>query len=246
MNDEYLLLQKPYEPSCIHIHHQASSLVLSHEVRRIIDEKWEQDMTHAQEHGKILYNGDIWRLADMYEKQDALHLIIEVYTFKIRRGLGHMHRHIPEINAPKNNGLYSNSTIKTIDDWYIAVSLSGASMNPYQESFDLVGGIMEASQPLDHGQSLYNAYLEEFEEETALSRNHISNIILANMLIDRNKNICCYFKVDIKLTRKEVEKLFLNNTDPDIENLIFFKQNEYIEALNSHPSISKRMIAQLL
>jgi len=209
-----------------------------------IEHLWEKVQKDAKEKGKVCYNGMSYRLNSLEIKEGALHIELAEMEFKVRNCINR----IPEfLSLPEpyyRMGCFTSSTIKTADEKYIMVELSGVSMN--NNGIDYVGGMMEPNVPVNGGRYVYDSYYVELEEEAGITQDDIEKIYLDSVYIESGTNVAFYFEVTLKIDSSEISKRFLDNTDQDIKGLKFYTKEEYLNVLNNHPNVSKHFVAGIV
>lgn len=152
---------------------------------------------------------------------------------------------LPKINYDKTmyqNGCYVGSTVKTSDNKYLMIKLSGKSMN--SNTYDLLGGMLGTKIEMN-SEYIFNVLYTELDEEAGIKKNEIENTALKAIYQDRLTSIGFYFETDLDISSDEILKRFESNADVDISGVEVYSYEQYLEILQNHNS-SKRLIYDLI
>ncbi len=204
---------------------------------------WEAKVALAERQNKRIYNGLTYRLNNFLQDGGTLRLDLAIFEYK-----GHSLIEIPayfDLSEPHyRKGCFTGATVKTEDDRYLMVELSGRSMN--QNTIDLLGGLMETPPELKTGQDVFASLYKELAEEALVEESDIAEAYLRAMYLERRTNIGFYFEVRLKITADEVLKRFAERgRDLDIKSIKSLTRAEYLETLRKH-NTNKQLIADLL
>ncbi len=206
---------------------------------------WEAKKKKADEQGKICYNGLSYRLNSLEKRDNGISVDFGIIEYKVRDGL----IEIPEyLNLPEEyyrKGCYSMATVRTTDDLYLMVELSGKSMN--KNAVDLLGGIMETNIEAKTGKDIFQSILAELEEEACIYESDIEKIYLRSVFLGFNTNVCFYYEVILNTSSFELQNKFkISNKDQDIKSILYLSREQYIEALKNHRSQNKQFLPEIL
>jgi len=207
-----------------------------------IDIFWEEKVKKAKANDQLLYNGLSYRLNAFAEKDGKLSLDFGIFDFKTRECL-------PEVPGYEElgedyfrKGCFTSATVKTSDDKYLLVELTGKSMNRNQ--VDFLGGIMETEPPIKNGQDIFVSLYQELEEEAFIHRGDIQEAKLKLLFLNSRTNACFYFEVALALSSKDLQKRFDQQTkEVDIRSLKIYSWEDYIPQLKQLNE-NKKFIAE--
>ena len=170
-----LLVKGSFIPKDLVISISPSNLVLPNSVKKDINEIWSKKIKESEEKNLNLYNGDTYRLNSIKEKNGKVYLDFAILDFKTRFGLREA---LPKIDFDETmyrNGSYVGATVKTLDDKYLMIKLSGKSMN--RNTNDVLGGVMETNIEMN-SEYIFNVLHTELQEEAGIKESEINNTFL--------------------------------------------------------------------
>ena len=209
-----------------------------------IESVWQVKLNDAKDKGKNCYNGLCYRLNSIACDGKTLTLDFGIVDFKTWISL----QNIPSyFDLPEEyfvNGCHSLATVKTSDDKYLMVELSGKSMN--LNKVDFLGGTMEANEDFSSGNDLFRSFYHELHEEGLIDQPDIVQAKLKLVYRNPKTHIGFYFEVILKITADELIARFNESgSDPDIRSLKAFSRAEYLETLKKH-NANKQFIATVV
>lgn len=243
-NPEILALGK-YLPSDLEVSVSESNRKIDLEIESKLEAIWETKKKKADENGQICYNGLSYRLNSLKKVNDKIILDFGIFEYKVRTGL----IVIPEyFNLPEefyHKGCFSSATVKTNDNRYVMVELSGKSMN--LNEVDFIGGVMETTIEMKTGESIFQSLYAELEEEAGVAKNEINESYLRLIFLTQNTYVGFYFEISLNISSIELlERFKKENKDLDIKSLKDFSRDEYIKILENHKSKNKQFIVGFL
>ena len=205
---------------------------------------WNEKVKMAEEAGKVCYNGVSYRLNDIEEKDGKVLIDFGTFEYKVRDGLIAIPEYFDLPEEYQRRGCFSTATIKTSDDLYLMVELSGKSMN--ENKTDLIGGIMETDIDMTTGADIFTSFYNELAEEAGVHQSDIRENYLNSIYLTYRTNVGFYFEVTLKIPYQEIQARFKNNNDIDIKSIRSFSRDEYLDTLNSSQNPDKPFIAKIL
>jgi len=151
--------------------------------------------------------------------------------FKTRFGLREA---LPKIDFDETmyrNGCYVGATVKTSDDKYLMVKLSGKSMN--RNSNDVLGGIMETNIEMS-SEYIFKVLHTELKEEAGVEELEIKNTTLKAIYQGMYTNIGFYLETELSISSDEILKRFKSNSDVDVVGIEVYSYEQYLEVLKNH------------
>ncbi len=209
-----------------------------------VDAIWEEKKKAAEAEGRVCFNGISYRLNSLEKQGDTLRIDFGLLEYKARYALTTIPEYLTLSTDYYHKGCFSGATVKTSDGLYVAVELSGKSMNTH--AMDLLGGIMEKPSEIETGQSVFDCLTVELTEEGGITESDIKTFYLRAIWVTPRAHTSFYFEVELNISSKELlERFAKDNEDQDIRSLKFLTREEYVSFLNSH-SANKLVIAGVL
>lgn len=242
MNEPKSIIEGDFAAEDIVISTSPSNLVIPKSILLEIENIWSAKAKEAKEKKMKFYNGTSYRLNSIKQQNGKVHIDLGVIDFKTRYGLFSIFPKVLSDESLRLNGCYVCATVKTADNKFLMVKLSGKSTNT--NGRDLLGGIMETDVPVDNNY-IMNVLINELKEEADIEPKDIKNMFLRSIYQDGCNHIGFYVEVELSVTSKGVEERFETNTDIDIAGVESYEFSEYLEILkNDIPN--KKFIHQLL
>lgn len=219
----------------------SSNLVILGSVKKDIEEVWNAKMKEANEKELNLYNGTSYRLNSLTEENGKIHLDFAEIDFKTRFGLREV---LPKIDFDETmyrNGCYVGATVKTSDNKYLMIKLSGRSMN--RNKYDVLGGVMETNIEMSPNY-IFQVLHTELNEEAGIKESEIEITVLKAIYQGKFTNIGFYLETELSISSDEILHRFESNVDVDIAGIEVYSYEEYLEALQNHNS-NKQLIHDL-
>ncbi len=240
-----ILAKGKFSPNDLSVSISPSSRKIDTFVESKIEEVWDKMVANEREKNQNLYNGISCRLNSLKQKEDKLLIDLGTFEYKIRDGL----IAIPEyFNLPEEywrKGCFTQATIKTSDDKYLMVELSGKSMN--KNNIDFLGGVMEIPPEVKNGEDIFKSLYSELEEEGFITPIDITECFLKFIFITNTHNIGFYFEVGLNISSQKLTERYKNlNIEADIKSIKIFSRDEYLETLRTHKSPNKQFVANLV
>lgn len=234
-----------YFPDNLKVSLNDSTRVIDKEIEAKLESFWIEKKKRADENGQICYNGTSYRLNLIATEDNCINLNFGTLEYKVRSSFKDIINLSEIIEDLYPKGCYSGATVKTKDDNYLMVELSGKSMNP--NKVDLLGGLMETNLKMENGEDIFNSLYMELEEEACLRKKDIKEKYLRSIYLDTYGNVGFYFEVSLDLSSEILLERFKSESkDVDIKNLKCLSKDEYIEVLKNHMSKDKNKILEFL
>lgn len=218
-----------------------SNLVILDSAKEDIEKIWNEKMKEAKEEGLNLYNGTSYRLNSLKEENGKIYLDFAEMDFKTRFGLREALLKIDFDETMYRNGCYVGATVKTSDDKFLMIKLSGKSMN--RNKYDVLGGVMETNIEMSPNY-IFQVLHAELNEEAGIEESEIENTILRAIYQGKFTNIGFYLETELSISSDEILKRFESNDDVDIAGIEVYSYDKYLEALQNHNS-NKQLIHDL-
>ncbi|MBM3206866.1 MAG: hypothetical protein FJZ43_04580 [Candidatus Staskawiczbacteria bacterium] len=194
---------------------------------------WIEKERNAKEKGKLIYNGLSYRLNSLKAQNDKLFLDFGIFDFKTRECLPETQNYYETTEEYWRKGCHTLATVKTSDEKYLMVELSGKSMN--KNPTDFLGGIMETEPAIKSGNDIFKSLYKELEEEAFILETDIAGSALKMVYINGNTNVGFYFEILLKITSEEMKERFDSQAkEIDIKSLKIMSRPEYINVLENH------------
>lgn len=244
ISPEILVLGK-FTPDDLVVSLSESNRKIDPKIEAQIDAIWEEKKKKAEEDGRVCYNGTTYRLNSLKEEGGKIVLDFGLIDFKTGICLGEIPRYFDLPEAYYKKGCYNNAIVKTSDDHYLIVEMSGKSMN--SNNTDLLGGIMEKPMEMNTNEDVFNSIYIELMEESCIIKPDIKDIYLRAIYLNAKTNVGFYFEVTLNISAGELQRRFTaENKDPDIKSLKDFSREEYLSHLRNHKSENKQFVAEII
>lgn len=209
-----------------------------------IENTWEAKVKRVNEQGKIIYNGLFYRLNSLKEENEKLFLDFGTIDYKTSDSLINIPEYFELPEPFYRKGCYTAATVKTSDDRYLMVELSGKSLN--ENTIDQLGGVMETDPRNETGDDVFQSLYKELEEEGHITEKDIQSAFLRAVFVARRTNVAFYFEVILNVSSDDLLARFESmKKDIDIKSLKSLSRQEYIDILLDH-NANKQLMAQIL
>ncbi len=237
-----ILAKGRFKPEDLFITVSASNRKIDPKIENQLDRLWEEKLKKAKEHGKNIYNGLSYRLNFLKLDEGKLTLDFGVFDFKTRQCLIEAEGYYDLTEEYWRKGGHTLATVKTLDDKYLMVELSGKSMN--ENKTDFLGGIMEIEPPIKSGADLFGSLYKELEEEAIIQKDNISAKALKMVYINYSTNVGFYFEILLDITSEELKQRFAKQIkELDIKSLKVLSRLDFIQELENH-NANKQFLAR--
>lgn len=227
-----LLAQGHFQPQDLVVSVSESNRKIEQTVESQIEALWNTKVATAKEQGKTIYNGLSYRLNTLTQKENKLFLDFGIFDFKTRECVVEAAGYNELAEAYFRKGCHTQGTIKTTDDKYLLVELSGKSLN--FNKVDFIGGIMETVPEIKTGQDIFDSFLLELDEEACIKKNDIADIYLNIIYLNIHTNIGFYFEVILNISSEQLSARFDQEAgDQDIKSLKILSKENYLKTLRS-------------
>lgn len=237
-----ILASGQFEPKDIVVSVSPSNRKINDQVEAQIEALWSIKLQSALAAGKKIYNGLSYRLNSWAVVDNKLHLDFGVFDFKTMECVIDAAGYFDLNQDYFRNGCHTLSTIRTSDNQYLLVELSGKSMN--YNTIDFIGGIMETNFAMNTSEDVFSSFYEELLEEACISKTDIELCYLAFIYLNANTNIGFYFEVVLNVTAETLLQRFQETgKDQDIKAVRVFSKDQYLAMLGTLNS-NKQFIAK--
>lgn len=237
-----LLAKGQFRPEDLVVSVSPSNRKIDNAVEDQIEGLWSVKLQSALAAGKTIYNGLSYRLNSWTLVDNKLHLDFGVFDFKTRECVIDAEGYFDLSEEYFRKGCHTLSTIRTSDNQYLLVELSGKSMN--LNPIDFIGGIMETNFAMQTSEDVFGSFSEELEEEACIQRSDIELWYLALIYLNANTNIGFYFEVVLNIPAETLLQRFKETgKDQDIKAIRIFSKEGYLTMLATL-NINKQFIAK--
>ena len=215
------------------------------EVENQVDTIWKEKKEKAELEGRVCFNGISYRLNSLMEQDQKVVINFGLLEYKVRHVLSSIPGYLELPDEYYHKGCYTGATIKTKDNKFLIVELSGKSMNTFVT--DMLGGIMEKPSEIATGEDVFNCIYGELKEEACIEKIDIKECYLRSVFLTPNTHVCFYFEATLLVSSETLFDRFSNeNQDQDIKSLKVLSKDEYISFLKSHSSPTKQYISGIM
>jgi 8-oxo-dGTP pyrophosphatase MutT (NUDIX family) len=218
-----ILAHSTFRPEDIEVTmNKVSNRATTPEIEQQIDAHWEVFYAEAKAAGKNIWNGVTYRVNEFAVTEERkLKIEFAPNNFKTIQGLTGVDGYwsLPEEYWRK--GGYVGSFVKTSDNYFVFVILSGRSLSRHKVN-NVVGGVLDDEVPLGCGDDIYKTMYKELEEETAIPRSSVARCDLETIYYSPSTLVGFHFGISLLNTKEEVEARFKQHGgDDDIHDLLF-------------------------
>ena len=188
------------------------------EIEEIISQTWNLLETKAKEQNQMLWNGESLRLDDLKEENGSLILYTSPTDYKTRTCLERNFVKVESLGlAYFSAGLAIGGFVETLDGFFVFNQRSSKSVEEYR--VDFIGGVMDNVLAKDGFDLLNHNYLE-IEEEINVKLESIENISILGLILTNYGNVIIVTHAKLNLSFDEVNSLFEQNNDGEVQNLV--------------------------
>lgn len=239
-----ILAKGQFKPEDIVVTVHESNRKVDPNVEAQLDFLWQEKERRAKEKGKHIYNGLSYRLNSLNVEGGKLMIDLGIFDFKTRECLVEAKGYDQLTEEYWRKGGHTFATIKTSDEKYLMVELSGKSMN--ENKTDFLGGIMETEPPIISGKDLFESLYKELEEEAFIKKDDIASAVLKMVYINTSTNAGFYFEVLLKSSAEDLEQRFRSQTkEVDIQSLKILSRADFIQTLKNHNANKQFLATQI-
>ncbi len=239
-----ILVKGKFDPEDLLVSVSESNRKIAPAIEGQLDAFWEAKKKHADENGKVCYNGISYRLNAIEERDGKVVVDFGMFEYKVRDGLIAIPEYFELPEEYYRKGCFSTATVKTSDGYYLMAELSGKSMN--ENRTELIGGMMETNIAFQSGADIFKSFYDELEEEAGIKEKDIATCVLTAIFLEESTNVGFYFEVVTTISSNDLLERFQKNQDQDIRALQIHTRTEYKDMLNRHRDPSKKFIAEHL
>lgn len=227
-----ILAKGQFAPDDIVVTVYKSNRKIDPKVEDQLDFLWQEKERKAKEKDKHIYNGLSYRLNSLRAEGQRLIIDLGIFDFKTRECLIEAEGYDELSEEYWRKGGYTFATVKTSDDRYVLVGLSGKSMN--ENKTDFLGGIMETEPPITSGEGLFESLYKELEEEAFIKKDDVASAALKMVYINTSTNAGFYFEMLLKITSEDLEQRFRSRKkEIDIQSLKILSRADFIQTLKN-------------
>lgn len=233
-----------FSPDDLRVTLAVSNRKVKPEVEAQLETAWQSMLRQAKTESRQIYNGISYRLNSFQHSKDTLTLELAPFEYKVRDGLLRVPGYFNLPESYYRKGCYTAASVKTADEKYLMVELSGKSMN--MNTIETLGGIVDAEPVIENGDDVFRSLFKELDEEALITEEDISSCYLRALLLEEQTNVGLYFEVRLKITAEQlISRQTLATLDQEIAAVKILTKEKYISILQSS-SPSKQLIASII
>jgi hypothetical protein len=237
-----LLVYGSFSPQDILVSVSASNRKIEPSIEKQLENLWESKLIFAKEQGRVCYNGLSYRLNSFTRAGEQIIVDLAEVEYKVRDGLIAIPEYFSLSDEHFCKGCHTGATVKTSDDRYLMIELSGKSMSI--NKIELMGGILELPPPVHSGNDIFASLYRKMEEEGCITKEDIESAYLRMVYLNHRTLVGFHFEVTIKPTADELFVRFAHqHADQDVRSLLHFSRDEYLKILREH-SPGKKLVAE--
>jgi len=204
-----------------------SSRKIVPEIESRLSHVWEENSAAAQKAGKLIYDGESFRLEKAEIVEGKLELTVSKFKYSVRSALVALAPQLLELGIEyTGNGLAIGGFIKTTDGKYIFGEKSGKTTSTAK--VDFIGGMLEP-KVLKDGKDLIEYNEVEIEEESGIKPEDIESIVITGLIYTPTSNIIILTETNLRISSEEVLERFRDNNDGEMTRLIFKNESELVD-----------------
>jgi len=208
-----------------------------------VSQKWEEMLKEAKSKGKLIYNGESYRLNNLTETNCKLHFEVSKFRYSTRRPIREFPEELEKLGEDYySRGLAIGGFIKTTDDLYIFGKRSGKTMETNSEDF--IGGIVDEVD-LKTGEDIFKLNKREIFEELNITSAEIADIYLVGVVSTGVANVVIISQTFLNVDSEHVNQLFDKRKDSEMKSLRFVKEKDlktYLKGLGGHKNAVVELI----
>ena len=223
-----ILAKGPFLPENISlVTNPVSQRKTNPEIEEIISQTWNQLETKAKAQNQMLWNGESLRLDDLTEHSGNLVLHTSPTDYKTRTCLERNFEKVENLGmAYFSAGLAIGGFVETLDGYFIFNQRSDKSVA--RNRVDFIGGVMDNVKAKDGFDLLNHNYLE-LSEEINVAENLVETMSILGLVMSDYGNVIIVTYAKLKVDFKELNDLFEQKHDQEVENLFQVSQGELAE-----------------
>ena len=222
-----------------------STRKINSKVEDQVDALWEEKKKKADNEGRVCFNGISYRLNFLSLDDQNIVINFGLLEYKARHVLSNIPGYHELHEEYYHKGCYTGATVKTSDNKFLIVELSGKSMNTFM--VDMLGGIMEKPSEIETGKDVFDCIYVELKEEACITERDIQECYLRSIFLTPNTHVCFYFELTLNVSSETLINRFSSeNRDQDIKSLKVLSQEEYTSFLKTHSSPTKQFISEIM
>jgi hypothetical protein len=192
---------------------------------------WEQKQQEAAQARFRIWDGLYYRVtnADALEKSDGLiHFALGTIFYRYIATYRHLDAQHARLALDPLYHLSTAALVCTSDNWYV---FGRRSRNG---SIDLIGGgVQQDELEVATGTDLERNLVKEIREESGIGHADLSAVLGMGVLLSSTSNVLVLAKVDLKITKPEVELAFDKREEDEMAEPVFVRHDEIKSFLSS-------------
>ena len=182
---------------------------------------WAKTLAISEKKGYQIWDNTVYRLDKFEQTDNHLRLKLSTIPFRIRISMNQFTEELLNLGGDYYPmAMYSSVYVKTRDDNFVFVSKS----NKYHKNrkYSFIGGVINnEDQKLENTKDLWECTKSEIREETGIDDDQIEEVNLKGGYINHTANVCLVFACSLTCNSKELETIFKQKHDKEVENLEF-------------------------
>lgn len=240
-----LILNRKFYPKDIIVSYTPSlDIKIPEGIERKIDEKWQELSSEAKGKGMKWFNGKMYCLNKIEEKDHTLSIELSTSDFKHNQ----CEFFVPELIELGEDyfikTIFVSSILQTSDNKYV-LGKRGKKLD-YRKDIDMIGGVLQQSENIIKNSSeLFDALHNEFKEEIGLDIKSIKDGFLNYIILTDTLRIGLYFNTLLNISSADLLNLFKQSNDKEMQDLLFLDKEEFISTLKTLTD-AKALLASIL
>jgi len=203
---------------------------------------WGGLLSNAKKKGGRVWNGEIYRLANINIGDNVTVITLGTIDFKTHYTTSFVVDKLKKIPFSRRpNGMYVSAYIKTIDNKYIFGIKSNESI--LTDNINFIGGNLNKDEmSINKVDDIFNFFEKEFDEELGIKKEFINRVSGLSIFQGENMRVGILLKCDLFLTSQEVRDKFCLNFEN--MSILFLDRNRMTPKRfpkNANPNITKTL-----
>jgi len=232
MIEPKILVKGGFSPEDIHIQlNRETNRKTTQELEKLIREEWEWLYSKAKSEGRIIWDGESYRLDDFrVNEHGELFLKVSPIKYSVRAPLNRLTQYTEKLGEQYlAKGLGIGGFLKTTDGKFIFGVRSGKTLT--SNKIDFIGGIVE-NVDLNSGKELFSQNYKEIQEEMGVSKDQIDNMVVLGMILSNTSNVIIITFTQLNIDSKKVLDVFRQRNDEEMSSLEFVEEESLKDYLH--------------
>lgn len=200
-----------------------------------VDRIWAADVARLTQMGVHIWDGDPYRVEHpecllQVQPDEPIPLTIAPIKYRWIHAFGQLAKEFLADPRSHNNHFSVGGPIVTSDGWYVLGERSGKTTSTHPHDF-IGGGINEDEIVVNTGEDVKRVHFDELLEEANIQAQDVLATHGLGIVQAQSTAILVFFLTELRITRAQLEAQFPHRTDPEMSDLVFIAQEEFVPYL---------------